>query len=130
MITIASEVFDLMLSEADAAYPRECCGILTGMGTYITAGIPAANVHPTPETQFEIDPHALVNAHRKARKGGPQVIGYYHSHPSGPAEPSETDRAHAAGDGMIWAIIAGEEVTFWSDLCKGFEPLSYTLAYR
>jgi len=62
------------------------------------------------------------------RKGGPQVIGYYHSHPTGPAHPSQTDRAMAAGDGMIWAIIGAEgEITFSRDGADGFEALSYSV---
>jgi proteasome lid subunit RPN8/RPN11 len=58
------------------------------------------------------------------------VIGYFHSHPQGRAEPSTTDRACAAGDGRVWAIIAGDEVRFWRDDEAGFTPLSYALADR
>ena len=90
----------------------------------ITTLQPARNVHPTPETHFEIDPQALIDAHRAARGGGAEVLGYYHSHPHGPAEPSATDRALAARDGRVWAIAAKGEVRFWRDDEPGFEPLS------
>ncbi len=118
-------------AEAAQAYPRECCGILVGHAAAITAALPARNLHPAPEAHFEIDPQALVDAHRAARAGGPEVIGYYHSHPTGPAEPSATDRALAAGDGRVWAIIghAGNhegDITFWRDEPTGFVPLAYT----
>ncbi len=111
---------------AAAAHPREACGILLGTGNRITAARPAANVHASPQTHFEIDPQALIDAHRQARGRGAQVLGYFHSHPSGPAEPSATDRACAAGDGKVWAIVAGGEVRLWRDDPEGFTPLSYS----
>ncbi|MFN2098682.1 Mov34/MPN/PAD-1 family protein [Altererythrobacter sp. MF3-039] len=119
-----------LLAEAKSAHPRECCGILLGECTRITAITPAANVHPNPETQFEIDPQALVDAHRDARSGGPQVAGYYHSHPNGLAEPSSTDREQATRDGSIWAIIAGDTITFWHDGEEGFVALPYRIVDR
>ncbi|MEY4269196.1 MAG: hypothetical protein RLZZ58_412, partial [Pseudomonadota bacterium] len=41
------------------------------------------------------------------------VIGCYHSHPSGRAEPSATDAAMAAGDGQYWLIITMDDVRAW-----------------
>lgn len=123
MIGIASELVDGLLKEAAGAHPRECCGILLGEDGRITAFLPAENVHPQPESHFEIDPQLLIDAHRAARGGGPRVIGYYHSHPNRLAEPSATDRQQAAHDGSVWAIVAGDEVTFWRDAPDGFVPL-------
>jgi desampylase len=117
---------------AAAAHPLEACGLLLGEGGRITAAHETANVHPAPETHFEVDPQALVDAHRAARsEGAPQVIGYFHSHPSGPASPSATDRASASGDGRVWAIIAGNDVQFWKDGDSagngGFAALSFAI---
>jgi len=124
-VIMTIQVLARMLSEAKAAHPRECCGILLGTGNRFTEARPAANVHPEPETHFEIDPQALIDAHRAARDGGPQVLGYYHSHPAGAAEPSATDRAMASGDGRVWAIIGPDNVLFWQDAADGFRALSY-----
>ncbi len=128
MITISSECLSCLHAEAARAHPHECCGILLGAGYRIAAIRPARNVHPDPARRFEIDPQALVDAHRSAREGGPQILGYYHSHPNGRSEPSATDRAQATGDGRIWAIVAGNDVTLWRDAKTGFSPLSYTVA--
>ncbi len=126
IIEVTSQVLGSLKSEARNAHPHECCGLLIGDGATITSVVPAHNVHPAPQTHFEIDPQTLINAHREARSGGPQIIGYYHSHPNGQPQPSATDRQGAAGDGSIWCIIANDECTFWHDGKEAFIPLSYT----
>lgn len=123
---VAREALDAIIAEAARAAPREACGLLLGRGLRIIEARPCVNVAPSPETHFEIDPQTLIDAHRAARAGGPALIGYYHSHPSGPPEPSPTDRAQAAGDGKAWAIVAQGHVRFWRDEADGFKPLSYT----
>ena len=129
-LELSRDVMKALLAEAEAAGSQECCGILLGEGARITAIRPAANVHPEPARHFEIDPRALIDAHRDARSAGPQVLGYYHSHPNGLAEPSATDRAQAARDGAIWAIIAAGRITLWRSGDAGFEALPYVGADR
>ena len=51
------------------------------------------------------------------------MAGFYHSHPDGTATPSPTDRAMAAGDGSIWAIVGKDDIAFWRDDEGGFEAL-------
>jgi proteasome lid subunit RPN8/RPN11 len=125
-LTVTSGVVAKLLAEAARAAPAECCGVLLGHGR-IDAARPAANVASDPLHRFEIDPRALIAAHRAARAGGPPVLGYYHSHPTGHPVPSATDCEHAAGEGSIWAIVAGGDVAFWRDGASGFEALSYEL---
>ncbi len=126
-IVLTSEVHAALIAAARAAHPLEACGILLGEGTRIAAAVSARNIHPSPHTHFEIDPAALIAAHRAARAGGHQVLGYYHSHPHGAPAPSATDRACASGDGRIWAIIAGDDFRLWRDGDEGFTPLSFAL---
>lgn len=126
-IEVTSEALTIMRQAARGAHPDEACGVLLGEGVRITAAVPARNVHPAPATHFEIDPQALIDAHRAARSGGPDVIGYFHSHPVGEPAPSVTDRASASGDGRVWAILAGQDVRFWKDGVEGFAALSYTV---
>jgi proteasome lid subunit RPN8/RPN11/predicted GIY-YIG superfamily endonuclease len=125
---VSRAVIEAMLTHAEQSAPQEACGLLLGEGERITQARPAANIAPDPVRHFEIDPQALVDAHRAARSGGPQVVGYYHSHPAGPAEPSTTDRAQASRDGRVWAIVADGAVRFWRDGDDGFVPLSYVPA--
>lgn len=126
-LTVTSEALGAMIAHADREEPGECCGILYGVSGHIARAQATANVHSDPARHFEIDPQALLDAHRSARVGGAGVAGYYHSHPNGRAAPSGTDRASASGDGRIWAIVAGGKVTFWRDDPGGFRALSYTV---
>lgn len=126
---VTSGTIATLLEEATRAHPLECCGLLLGT-TRIEAARPAANVHPQPDRHFEIDPAALLGAHKAARAGGPQVLGYYHSHPNGRLEPSASDRAAASGDGRIWVIVAGGRVGLWRDTPGGFVALPLRVATR
>ena len=111
-VTISSLLRDRIVARA-AADDREICGLLLGQAGRIEAIAPAANVAADPARHFELDPAALIAAHRAARSGGPSVIGHYHSHPSGVAIPSATDAACAMPDGTLWLIVAGEAVRLW-----------------
>ncbi len=130
-ITMTAAVQSAILEAAAAAAPREACGLLLGHGAHIHTAKLAANIHPQPLRHFEIDPAALIAAHKSARAaattGGPQVLGYFHSHPNGLARPSATDAAGASADGRIWAIAAAGMVSLWRDCPSGFEPLSYAV---
>lgn len=127
-LTVASGAIATVLEEAARAHPREACGLLLGEGDHVREASVARNVAADPLHHFEIDPAALIAAHRAARAGGPQVLGYWHSHPNGLAQPSSTDRARAAGDGRFWAIAAAGDVTFWHDGEAGFVALPSRLA--
>jgi proteasome lid subunit RPN8/RPN11 len=129
-IRVSRPAFDELLAEAARMAPQECCGILLGRDGLVEEARPARNVATDARRRFEIDPQALVDAHRAARAGGPSVLGYFHSHPRGSAEPSATDRAQAAHDGSVWAIAGEGGVTFWRDEEAGFAALSYTIEDR
>lgn len=128
VVEVTRDVLATLRAEAARAAPEECCGLLLGRGTpggagRIDAALPAANVADRPRLRFEIDPAALLAAHRAARQGGPQVLGYYHSHPAGHPVPSAVDCEHSTGDLRIWAIVAEGQVAFWRDSGKGFSPM-------
>ena len=124
-LRVTSQVLRALEEAARRALPREACGILLGEGGAVTRFAQTRNVHPSPQTHFEIDPQALVDAHRSAREGGPQLLGYFHSHPTGPAKPSKTDQSQAAGDGKLWAIWGEGGLKFWLDDPSGFREVSY-----
>ena len=117
-----------MCAAASDAAPDECCGLLLGAEA-IEEARPAANVAPDPHTPLRDRPSG---ADRRAprRAAGGRRVGYYHSHPAGPAEPSVTDRAMAAGDGKSGRSSGKASVTFWRDDEDGFAPLPYVVEDR
>jgi proteasome lid subunit RPN8/RPN11 len=98
-----------ILTEASAAFPRECCGLLEGVcegaDFRVTALHPARNLADAAD-RFEIEPRDHLAAQKQARANGLALIGCYHSHPDGAAEPSATDRAGAGEEDFVW-LIAG-----------------------
>ena len=42
----------------------------------------------------------------RIEENGMEVVGFYHSHPIGPDEPSETDAADATWDGYSYVIVS------------------------
>ncbi len=113
IIRISSGVFQSLKNAAAAAHPHECCGLVTGKPGLIEAVVPARNVSPHPDTSFEIDPGTLLRTHRDVRAVQRHVIGHYHSHPNGSAEPSPRDAARATHNGQLWIIIAAGTITGW-----------------
>ncbi len=124
MLEISSAALDAIRAEAAASPGVEVCGLLLGEGTRVVEVQACRNVADDPATSFEIDPAQLIAAHRASRGGGPGVIGHYHSHPNGKAEPSARDGAVARG-GEVWLIAGGGQVSAWLALNGGgFECLS------
>ncbi|HJT39338.1 MAG TPA: M67 family metallopeptidase [Sphingobium sp.] len=113
----------MALAQAD---PYEICGLLLGEEGVIRDIRPAANIAADPARHFELDPAVLIAAHRGARKGGPAILGHYHSHPSGRAEPSATDAASAAPDGSLWLILGGGAARLWSAGPDGQGGVAFT----
>lgn len=126
-LTFAAAAHEAMLAAARAAHPREACGLLLGSGPAVETATTERNVHPEPLRHFEIDPAALLAAHKAARGGGAQLLGYWHSHPNGRPGPSDEDRASACGDGRLWAIVASGAISVWIDTPEGFKPLPYAV---
>jgi desampylase len=119
-IRISRATHAALIAMADANPVQEVCAILFGQDNGIESFRGVLNVARDPSRMFEIDPAALIAAHRATRHGGPAIIGYFHSHPRGPAVPSETDRAYAAADGRLWLIAGMGVIKAWHALPTGF----------
>ncbi len=113
LIRISSNSIAAIRAHAAETPGAEVCGLLFGTVEAVARVQRCANVADTPATRFEIDPAALIAAHKAERAGGAKLIGHYHSHPGGACAPSEADRAEAVDAGQYWLIIAGAEVGLW-----------------
>jgi desampylase len=118
---ISRSLANALLTEAARDPHKEVCGLLFGEPGLISGVVPCRNVADDPVRAFEIDPAALIAAHKTARSGGPAIVGCYHSHPNGRTEPSPHD-ARLAVQGL-WIIIAGGGCQAWQADGKGqFSP--------
>ena len=105
--TIARSVRDAMVAHARRDAPRECCGLLIGRGRRIDLALPMANAARRPRTRFQVDPREHIAVRRVLRQVAPalEVIGLYHSHPDGPAVPSDRDVAEAHYPDWLFVIV-------------------------
>ncbi|MGD0189919.1 MAG: M67 family metallopeptidase [Rhizomicrobium sp.] len=110
-VELAATLRNRLADEALAAFPRECCGLIEGARDGNKLRV--AQIHSTTNIavepdRFEIDPADHIRLLKSLRGTGRDIIGCYHSHPNGRAEPSARDRDYALGDDFLWLIIALE----------------------
>lgn len=109
-VVLPAALWAQILREAEAAHPRECCGLLEGVREgadfRVTALHPVRNLAAQPD-RFEMEPLDQFAAHKRARANGQALIGCYHSHPDGRAQPSAADKEGAGEENFLW-LIAGQ----------------------
>ncbi|MBV9548570.1 MAG: M67 family metallopeptidase [Alphaproteobacteria bacterium] len=96
-----------ILQAARAATPAECCGLILGRREgedAVALGLHAARNLAAAVDRFEVAPADQFAAQRAARAAGLAVIGCYHSHPDGAAQPSTEDRNGAGEENFFWLI--------------------------
>lgn len=114
MLILTPEHCAMLAGLAEAAFPREACALLVGSigngddSVEVRRVVPTANVTATPERGFEIDPAAHIALLRslRERNAAESIIGHWHSHPNGRAEPSMTDVAMIHDPTLVWLISA------------------------
>ncbi len=101
---------------AKEAYPEECAGVLVGIDTggmkVVVDVWRAENTHEEERSRrFLIEPLKIKEFEERAAERDMDVLGFYHSHPDHPAEPSEYDREHAwPGWSYVIASVSAENV--------------------
>jgi len=101
MIEIGDDTLAVIRAHAEQTYPRECCGALLGNDSggekVVTRLAPAQNQRDDEAARrrflMSSDDYRAIEA--EARTAGVDILGFYHSHPDHPAEPSEHDRENA-----------------------------------
>lgn len=106
-VTIAPRILAGLRREAGLTGPAECCGALIGLmhsdEIEIRTLIPVVN--PAPDhSSFLIDASTVLRLERQAACAGMHVVGFYHSHPTTSAEPSQKD-LELAVPGYVYLII-------------------------
>jgi proteasome lid subunit RPN8/RPN11 len=103
-VRIDAELAERIRRHGVETYPHECCGALLGHDGSHQAGatreilglFPLINRRDdSPQNRFSVTPRDVMDTERAAQARGLDVVGWYHSHPDHPAEPSQYDREHA-----------------------------------
>ena len=112
MIELSRAVYDDIVSHAYSGGDAEICGVLAGTQGddsdpgVVTETYEAENVAETPEIRYRIDPEEQLELIEAVEADGRDLIGFYHSHPTGPTHPSETDAARATWPDHSYVICA------------------------
>lgn len=118
MIRVKREHLEAIRRHGEETYPEECCGFLIGDKDGDTNVLRivhrAANEwakedgRESKANRYLITPQQAMRAEKLAREHKLGVIGYYHSHPDHPAEPSGFDLDHSCWPTDSYIIVAVE----------------------
>ena len=104
-LTIRRAALDVIRKHAADDLPNECCGLLIGSAGSVERALRARNLRPSPN-RYLIDPADHCAALRTARASGLEVVGVYHSHPTGSLRPSAVDRQEASYPEFVYLIVS------------------------
>jgi len=110
VIRLSLAAHDELRRHAEESWPRESCGVLLGRlageARTVAEALRCRNVDPAPERRYQLDPRELLAAVKRARRRGEEILGFYHSHPDGPARPSAADLFEAEWPGCAYLVTA------------------------
>jgi len=129
---VPRSVLDAVHAHARAGAPLEVCGILggrrVGAAHVVARAVPVRNVHPRPVGEYQLDPQEQLRVTLQLEdEEGLEVVGFYHSHPAGPARLSATDAARASWPGASYLLVhlrptEGHLSARWDDGAGRFVP--------
>jgi proteasome lid subunit RPN8/RPN11 len=100
-LKLSKEIAEKIRHHGAETYPHECCGALLGRDVDDTSRevlglFPLVNRRDdSPRNRFSVTSEDVRDAEKAAREKSLDVVGWYHSHPDHPAQPSQYDRDHA-----------------------------------
>jgi proteasome lid subunit RPN8/RPN11 len=110
-ITLSKATVDAIRAHGRETYPNECCGALIGRNgvVYETVALPNTT-EEGPRRRFLVRPSDYRAAEARASETDNELLGFYHSHPDHPAQPSQYDLDHAWPffSYVIVSVVSGE----------------------
>jgi proteasome lid subunit RPN8/RPN11 len=105
---MSPERWEVLRTAYEAAYPRECCGVLLGVSTR-TRLIVRRVINTLNAVSmiggFAIPDHEMCRVRLLAANAGLDIVGVFHSHPSGSTELSSGDQAALDHSEWPWVIV-------------------------
>jgi len=105
-VQIPRPIVNQLLHHAQSSPDREVCGLIGGKHGVPSRCYPITNVAAAPQRLFAMDPRQQIAAMRSMREQGEELAAIYHSHPGGPAYPSNTDLEQANYPDALYLIIS------------------------
>jgi proteasome lid subunit RPN8/RPN11 len=94
-----------VVAHARACLPEEACGLVAGKDGRAARILPMRNLDRSAST-YRLDPVEQLAAFDEIEREGFELLAIYHSHPSGPAEPSDLDRRLAFYPDARYLIVS------------------------
>ena len=95
VLELSKELLRELITYVDQHAPLEACGLLVGHAARAEKMIGVLNqAHSS--VRFVMDPYEQLHAFDWIESKGLDLVGIFHSHPSGPETASATDIAEAA----------------------------------
>jgi len=94
-ILITKEQLQTMIDHVNQCAPLEACGLLAGKNSRVEEVIIVQNQAQSP-VRYVMDPLEQLNAFEWIESNHLELLGIFHSHPSGPETVSPTDLAEAS----------------------------------
>ena len=105
-LMVTADVDSAIRRHAARTYPDECCGALLGQTGVALEALPLGNITTGERTRrFLVSPDDYRRAEARADEIGLALVGFYHSHPDHPAEPSAFD-LEQAWPNLSYAIVS------------------------
>jgi len=138
VIELTRAAYDDIVYRAYEGGEAEVCGVLAGSfgddgePSVVAEARAAENVAETPQIRYRMDPEEQFELVESVEDDGLDLVGFYHSHPTGPTRPSETDAARAAWPDRSYVICALDGYPFvgswrWRGGDDGFERETVTV---
>ncbi len=90
MLTFTKADLQRIFEHALSGYPNEVCGMLAGKDGSVAKVYSMRNAKPGPD-YYEMDAEEQFRVMKDIRDSGLEMIGLFHSHPTGQAYPSSMD---------------------------------------
>lgn len=99
-IRLSASVLATIRRHGTDTYPHECCGALIGSDAGGIIDVVDARelenvTDEGPRRRFRVSAEDYRLSESYAKRAGADLVGFYHSHPDHPAEPSQYDLDHA-----------------------------------
>jgi len=117
---ISQTIIDEMLAHAREGYPNEVCGLIAGKNGLVSRIFRTTNIDES-SISYMMEPAEQFRAFKDMRAEGLELMAIYHSHPTSPAYPSQTDVRLAYYPEAAYLIASLQNVG--APVIKGFRIL-------